>query len=172
MSYSKIMSVVGGEAVIGYNVKTKEKERPMKIKEIIKIGDTKRYRFAGVDAETGDNMSVMCGEAKAKIAEKELKMKIKTVEPKEKKTKSCKAVAKRAEKRCEAAKKKEEGSDEETIEMTKEEIKKASKPKKPAKKATTAKKPAVKKETAPKKPAAKKGTAKKPGRPAKKSPGY
>ena len=111
-----------GKTVLAYNLK-QQKERPMIVKEIVSFvgkGNTKRYMLKGVDATAkpeqgmaricGDKDKGISGEAMAKALSKELGIPIKAVEAKEKKVrvKSCKAVAKRAEKRCEEKKPKKE----------------------------------------------------------------
>jgi len=86
------MSVVKNEKITAFNLKTKEKERPMRVTNVIryeptKVGGNPRYRLAGVDVDTEDGMSKFCGEEFAKAAAKELKLSIEEGHPKEKKEK-------------------------------------------------------------------------------------
>lgn len=143
------MSVINGEPVVAYNLKLKEKGRPMVVTGILRMAPTKeggnpRYRFAGHDEDHPDiNMSLMCNAERAKAASKELGLDIEDAEVKERKPrkprKSCKEVAEEAEAKC-------------------EEKRSAKKP--------AAKRAAAKKST--KKPAAKRAAAKKPAKKAAK----
>ena len=103
------MSVVQGKKITAYNLKTKSKDQPMKVKEIrmyksAKEGGNPRYQFGGVDAKEGNSMSVYTNAETAKLASKALKIPITTAIAKASTKKSCKAKGEAVVKACEEKK--------------------------------------------------------------------
>ncbi len=91
------MSVVGKEKIMGANMKMRDSDGKPKMRHMtVQVIDCYmpatanakcRYRFGGVDAKTGDNMSVLTKEETAKAASKSLGIKItnKKMKPRKKK---------------------------------------------------------------------------------------
>lgn len=135
------MSKINGEIITGYNLSTKERNKPMVVTHIFKVlpptpNGKPKYRFKGHDAELPDKgMSVFTTEAKALEASKALKIKIEDSVPQKKAAKKApvtkKAPAKKAPvKRAPAKKKvtpvKDDESDEEPESEEKSESKESS----------------------------------------------
>src|SRR5690242_7679703 len=130
------MSVVAGKKVVAYNLKLKKKDQPMKVSGVHKhlpreAGKKSRYRFSGTDAKTGDKMSLIVSEEMAKKAVKELKLKMREEQPKEKKVKktkrSCQDVAAVSLIRCEERRAKSEAARKAKKALKKKSAKKATK---------------------------------------------
>jgi hypothetical protein len=68
-------SIVNGEAVTAYNFRTRQRDRPMNVTNIIRYppmagGNIMRYRIQGVDSETNDVMNKFCiGEYVTQVSE-------------------------------------------------------------------------------------------------------
>jgi hypothetical protein len=106
------MSKVNGEKIIAYNLKTGERDQPMKVTEIRRYKATKdggkpKYFLMGDDANRpGDFMSRTVGEEMAKIAHKELGIKIVdwVAKVRTPKARGCKAKAQKVLDDCEEKK--------------------------------------------------------------------
>ncbi len=190
------MSVVQGETIVAFNLKLGKMDktnkeaglnRPMIVEAIFKYepskeGGKNKYRFSGIDKETGDKMSLFCGEEVAKAASKELKLSIQLAPKKEvaekkpavkKATNGAKkpaakkpaAKSKKPKEESEDEEESEEEESEEEEESSEEEVVVPKKPTKkaPAKKAEpeTKKAPAKKAEPETKKAPVKKAATKK-----------